>query len=151
HPFKRFSPFKNAFCLPHVPIVTSINDIGIFGNACDDEVVEEDVDMNNLVSSYTIPNAPLTKFLKDHPKDQVIGSIETPVQTRQMTKINEEPGQAEKKKEPKQEYILIHICTTDPLISQGPKDNAVDDGKKATEIDESKVLDNGGQDDQVTR
>nr|GEZ01567.1 ribonuclease H-like domain-containing protein [Tanacetum cinerariifolium] len=34
--------------------------------------VEEEVDMNNVVSSYTIPDAPLTKFLKDHPKDQVI-------------------------------------------------------------------------------
>nr|GEZ60998.1 hypothetical protein [Tanacetum cinerariifolium] len=59
-------------------------------NAYDDEAVEEEVDMNNVVSSYTIPDAPLTKFLKDHPKDQVIGSIETPVQIRQMTKINKE-------------------------------------------------------------
>nr|GEY57106.1 hypothetical protein [Tanacetum cinerariifolium] len=39
-------------------------------------------------------------------------------------------SQAEKKKEPKQEYNLIPICTTNPLISQGPKDNAVDVGKK---------------------
>nr|GEY23184.1 hypothetical protein [Tanacetum cinerariifolium] len=70
HPFKRYSPFKNAFSLPHVPIVTPINDTGIFGNAYDDEVVEEEVDMNNVVSSYAIPDAPLTKFLKDHPKDQ---------------------------------------------------------------------------------
>nr|GEW39739.1 putative ribonuclease H-like domain-containing protein [Tanacetum cinerariifolium] len=60
-------------------------------------------------------------------------------------------GQAEKKKEPKQEYILIPICTTDPLISQGPKDSAVDARKKATEVHESRVSDNGGQDDQVTR
>nr|GEV18209.1 hypothetical protein [Tanacetum cinerariifolium] len=90
HPFKRFSPFKNAFSLPHVPIVTLINDTRNFGNAYADEVVEEEVDMNNVVLFYTIPDAPLTKFLKDHPKDQVIGSIETPVQTRQMTKINEE-------------------------------------------------------------
>nr|GEU66021.1 hypothetical protein [Tanacetum cinerariifolium] len=52
--------------------------------------VEEEVDINNVVSSYTIPDASLTKFLKDHPKDQVIGIIKTPVQTRQMTKINEE-------------------------------------------------------------
>nr|GFC41434.1 hypothetical protein [Tanacetum cinerariifolium] len=29
HPFERFSPFKNAFSLPHVPIVTPINDTGI--------------------------------------------------------------------------------------------------------------------------
>nr|GEV86474.1 hypothetical protein [Tanacetum cinerariifolium] len=90
HPFERFSLFRNAFSLPHVPIVTLINNTGIFGNAYDDEVVEKEVDMNNVVSSYTIPVAPLTKFLKDHPKDQVISNIETHVQTRQMTKINEE-------------------------------------------------------------
>nr|GEV39338.1 ribonuclease H-like domain-containing protein [Tanacetum cinerariifolium] len=70
HPFKRFSPFKNVFSLPHIPIMTLINDTRIFGNAYDDEVVEKEVDMNNMVSSYTILEAPLTKFLKDHPKDQ---------------------------------------------------------------------------------
>nr|GEV11620.1 hypothetical protein [Tanacetum cinerariifolium] len=61
----------------------------------DDQVtktVEEEVDMNNVVSSYIILDASLTIFLKDHPKDQVIGSIKTHVQTRQMTKINEEHG-----------------------------------------------------------
>nr|GEX15384.1 putative reverse transcriptase, RNA-dependent DNA polymerase [Tanacetum cinerariifolium] len=90
--FEQFYPFKNAFSLPHVTIVTQINDTGIFGNAYDDEAMEEEVDMNNVVSSCTIPDALLTKFLKDNPKDQVIGSIETLVQTRQMTKINEELG-----------------------------------------------------------
>nr|GEX21251.1 hypothetical protein [Tanacetum cinerariifolium] len=45
---------------------------GIFGNAYDDEAVEEEVDMNNVVSSYTILDAPLTKVLKDHPKDQTL-------------------------------------------------------------------------------
>nr|GEU58037.1 hypothetical protein [Tanacetum cinerariifolium] len=45
------------------------------------------------------------------------------------TKDNIVVGQAEKKKDPEQENILIPICITDPLISQ----------------------DNGGQDDQVTR
>nr|GEW03150.1 hypothetical protein [Tanacetum cinerariifolium] len=47
HSFERFSPFKNAFSLPHVPIVTLIDDTGIFGNAYDDEVLEGEVDMNN--------------------------------------------------------------------------------------------------------
>ncbi|GJY13537.1 putative ribonuclease H-like domain-containing protein [Tanacetum coccineum] len=47
-----------------------MHDTGIFGNAYDDEDVEEEVDMNNVVSSYTVPDAPSTKFLKDHPKDQ---------------------------------------------------------------------------------
>nr|GEX62036.1 retrovirus-related Pol polyprotein from transposon TNT 1-94 [Tanacetum cinerariifolium] len=68
-----------------------------------------------------------------------------------VTKDNIVASQAEKKKELEQEYILIPICTTDPLNSQGPKDSGVDDAKKATEVDESRVSDNGGQDDQLTR
>nr|GEX19693.1 retrotransposon protein, putative, Ty1-copia subclass [Tanacetum cinerariifolium] len=70
HSFERFSPFKNAFSLPHVSIVTLIDDTGIFGNGYDDEVLEEEVDMNNVDSSYTIPEA--TNFLKDHPKEQTL-------------------------------------------------------------------------------
>nr|GEX97324.1 retrovirus-related Pol polyprotein from transposon TNT 1-94 [Tanacetum cinerariifolium] len=52
------------------------------------------------------------------------------------TKNNIVASQAEKKKEPKQEYILIPIGTTNPLISQGLKDSAVDAGKKDIEVDE---------------
>ncbi|GJW78334.1 hypothetical protein Tco_0140016 [Tanacetum coccineum] len=48
--------------------------------------------MNNVISSYTVPDTSFTKFHKDHPEDQVIGSLKTPVQTRHMTKINEEHG-----------------------------------------------------------
>nr|GEU42349.1 putative ribonuclease H-like domain-containing protein [Tanacetum cinerariifolium] len=48
HPFKRFSSFKNAFSLPHVPNKTPINDTSIFGNAYNDTGVEEEVDMNNF-------------------------------------------------------------------------------------------------------
>nr|GFD51743.1 hypothetical protein [Tanacetum cinerariifolium] len=33
HSFEGFSPVKNAFSLPHVPIMTPIDDTGIFGNA----------------------------------------------------------------------------------------------------------------------
>nr|GEY44548.1 hypothetical protein [Tanacetum cinerariifolium] len=69
----------NAFSLLHVPMVTPIVDTGIFGYAYDDDVLAEEVDMNNVDSSYAIPEA--TKFLKDHPQEQVIGSLETPVQT----------------------------------------------------------------------
>ncbi|GJW54220.1 putative ribonuclease H-like domain-containing protein [Tanacetum coccineum] len=39
-----------------------------------------------------VPDTSFTKFHKDHPEDQVIGSLKTPVQTRHMTKINEEHG-----------------------------------------------------------
>ncbi|GJX84179.1 putative ribonuclease H-like domain-containing protein [Tanacetum coccineum] len=90
--FERFSPFKNAFTLPPVPNISLMDNTGIFGNAYDDEDVEEDVDMNNVISSYSVHDTSFTKFHKDHPEDQVIGSLKTPVQTRHMTKITEEHG-----------------------------------------------------------
>ncbi|GJT94589.1 putative ribonuclease H-like domain-containing protein [Tanacetum coccineum] len=68
------------------------NNTGIFGNAYDDEDVEEEVDMNNVISSYSVPDTSFTKFHKNHPEDQVIRSLKTHVQTRHMTKINEEHG-----------------------------------------------------------
>ncbi|GJZ99612.1 putative ribonuclease H-like domain-containing protein, partial [Tanacetum coccineum] len=92
HLFERFSPFKNAFTLPPVPNVSSMDNTGIFRNAYDDEDVEEDVDMNNVISSYSVPDTSFTKFHKYHPEDQVIESLKTHVQTRHMTKINEEHG-----------------------------------------------------------
>ncbi|GJU89579.1 putative ribonuclease H-like domain-containing protein [Tanacetum coccineum] len=59
--------------------------------------------------------------------------------------------QAEKKTEPKQEYILIPICTTDPLISQDPKVSEEDVEEKPTKMDESGASDKDGEDDQATR
>ncbi|GJW10729.1 putative ribonuclease H-like domain-containing protein [Tanacetum coccineum] len=89
--FERFSPFKNSFTtLPPVPHISSMDNTGIFGNAYDDEDVEEAVNMNNVISSYTVPDTSFTKFHKDHPEDQVIRSLKTPIQTRHM--INEEHG-----------------------------------------------------------
>ncbi|GKB72604.1 putative ribonuclease H-like domain-containing protein [Tanacetum coccineum] len=72
-------------------ISIDIND-SIFGNTYDDEDMEEGVDMNNVISSYIVLDSSFTKFHKDHPEDQVFGSLKTPVQIRQMTKINEEHG-----------------------------------------------------------
>nr|GEY00692.1 putative ribonuclease H-like domain-containing protein [Tanacetum cinerariifolium] len=60
-------------------------------------------------------------------------------------------GQDEKKKELEQEYILIPICTTGPLISQDAKDRAEDAGKKSPEVDAGEASDNGEQDNQVSR
>ncbi|GJS81094.1 putative ribonuclease H-like domain-containing protein [Tanacetum coccineum] len=67
------------------------------------------------------------------------------------TRDNIVAGQAEKKTEPEQEYILIPICTTDPLISQGPKDSEEDAGVKPTEVDESEASNKDGKDEQDSR
>nr|GEU31757.1 putative ribonuclease H-like domain-containing protein [Tanacetum cinerariifolium] len=81
--------FVNAASqIPLNPARPSTNDTRIFGNAYDDDVLEEEVDINNVASSYAIPEA--TKFLKDHSQEQVIRSLETHVQTRHMSKTHEE-------------------------------------------------------------
>ncbi|GKG25771.1 hypothetical protein Tco_0398917, partial [Tanacetum coccineum] len=60
-------------------------------------------------------------------------------------------GQAEKKTKPKQEYILIPSCTTNPLISQGPKKSEEDSGMNPTKVDESGASSKDGEDHQATR
>ncbi|GJX33987.1 putative ribonuclease H-like domain-containing protein [Tanacetum coccineum] len=62
------------------------------------------------------------------------------------TKDNIVAGHAHKEKEPEQEYILIPLCTTDPLISQGPKDSEGDAGMKPTEVDERGAFDKNEKD-----
>ncbi|GKD80966.1 putative ribonuclease H-like domain-containing protein, partial [Tanacetum coccineum] len=60
-------------------------------------------------------------------------------------------GQAEKKSEPEQEYILIPIYTANPLVSQGPKESEEDSKMKPIEEYVSGALDKDGEDDQATR
>ncbi|GJY83812.1 putative ribonuclease H-like domain-containing protein [Tanacetum coccineum] len=65
HLFEQFSPFKNAFTLPHA-------------------------DLNNLVTTMNVSPIPITKIDKDHPKDQIIRDLNPAIQTRRMTKIFDE-------------------------------------------------------------
>ncbi|GJW99799.1 putative ribonuclease H-like domain-containing protein [Tanacetum coccineum] len=67
------------------------------------------------------------------------------------TKDNIGAGHAQKKKEPEQEYILIYLCTTDPLISQGLKDFEGDARMKPTEVDENEASDKRRKHDQEAR
>ncbi|GJT53063.1 putative ribonuclease H-like domain-containing protein [Tanacetum coccineum] len=67
------------------------------------------------------------------------------------TRDNIVASQAEKKIEPEQDYILIPIYITDPLISQGPKDSEEDARMKPTEVDESEASDKYGKDEQDSR
>ncbi|GJZ72735.1 ribonuclease H-like domain-containing protein [Tanacetum coccineum] len=67
------------------------------------------------------------------------------------TRDNIVAGQVENKIEPEQEYILIPFCTTDPLISQGPKDSEEDVSMKPTEVNESGASNKGKEDEQDIR
>ncbi|GKG05931.1 hypothetical protein Tco_0326017, partial [Tanacetum coccineum] len=90
HLFERFSPFKNAFTLPPISNVTPMVDTGIFGNAYDDEDVGAYADLNNLETTMNVSPIPTTRIDKDHPKGQIIGDLNSAIQTRRMTKIFDE-------------------------------------------------------------
>ncbi|GKE48170.1 putative ribonuclease H-like domain-containing protein, partial [Tanacetum coccineum] len=67
-----------------------MDDIGIFGNAYDDEDVGVEVDLNNLEITMNVSLIPTTRIDKDHPKDQIIGDFNSAIQTWRMTKISDE-------------------------------------------------------------
>ncbi|GJW01756.1 putative ribonuclease H-like domain-containing protein [Tanacetum coccineum] len=90
HLFERFSPFKNAFILPHVSNVIPIDDTRIFSNAYDDEDMGAEADLNNLETTMNVSPIPTTIIDKDHLKDQIIGDFNSAIQTRRMTKISDE-------------------------------------------------------------
>ncbi|GKE68450.1 hypothetical protein Tco_1526522, partial [Tanacetum coccineum] len=60
------------------------------GGAYDDEDVSAEANLNNLETTMNVSHIPTTKIHKDHPKDQIIGDINSATQTRRMTKIFKE-------------------------------------------------------------
>ncbi|GKD08777.1 putative reverse transcriptase, RNA-dependent DNA polymerase [Tanacetum coccineum] len=53
---------------------------------------EPEVDLGNILNSYTVPTTPNTRIHKDHPIKNVIGDVKSSVQTRRMTKPTSEQG-----------------------------------------------------------
>ncbi|GKF34654.1 hypothetical protein Tco_0107854, partial [Tanacetum coccineum] len=53
-------------------------------------VVGAEADLNNLEITMNVSPIPTTRIHKDHPKDQIIGDINSATQTRRMTKISKE-------------------------------------------------------------
>ncbi|GJX05609.1 putative ribonuclease H-like domain-containing protein [Tanacetum coccineum] len=53
---------------------------------------EPEVDLGNILNSYTVPTTPNTRIHKDHPIKNVIGDVKSSIQTRRMTKSTSEQG-----------------------------------------------------------
>ncbi|GJT53569.1 putative ribonuclease H-like domain-containing protein, partial [Tanacetum coccineum] len=53
---------------------------------------EPEVDLGNILNSYTVPTTPNTRIHKDHPIKNMIGDVKSSVQTRRMTKPTSKPG-----------------------------------------------------------
>ncbi|GKB09814.1 retrovirus-related pol polyprotein from transposon TNT 1-94 [Tanacetum coccineum] len=82
--------FTNADDLPIDPLIPDLEDTGIFSGAYDDEDVGAEADLNKLEMTMNVSPIPITRIHKDHPKDQIIGDINSATQTRRMTKISKE-------------------------------------------------------------
>ncbi|GJT88803.1 putative ribonuclease H-like domain-containing protein [Tanacetum coccineum] len=54
----------------------------------EEDIIEEEpeVDLGNITNSYVVPTTPNTRIHKDHPIDNVIGKVQSTVQTRRMSK-----------------------------------------------------------------
>ncbi|GJU62352.1 putative ribonuclease H-like domain-containing protein [Tanacetum coccineum] len=53
---------------------------------------EPEVDLGNILSSYTVPTTPNTRIHKDHPIKNVIGDVKSSVQTKRMPNPTSEQG-----------------------------------------------------------
>ncbi|GKE67513.1 ribonuclease H-like domain-containing protein [Tanacetum coccineum] len=88
--------FNNADDLLTNPLMPNLEDTadllntGIFIGAYDDEDVGAEADLNNLETTMNVSPIPTTRIHKDHPKDQIIGDINSATLTRRMTNISEE-------------------------------------------------------------
>ncbi|GKD87994.1 putative ribonuclease H-like domain-containing protein [Tanacetum coccineum] len=77
----------------HIPNDSSmqyLENTGIFDDAYDDREVGAEVDLNNLETTMNVSPISTTRIHKDHPKDQIIGDINSATQKRRMTKISKE-------------------------------------------------------------
>ncbi|GJW54859.1 ribonuclease H-like domain-containing protein, partial [Tanacetum coccineum] len=76
--------------MPDFEDTTDLLNTGIFSGAYEDEDVGTKANLNNLETTTNVSPIPTTRIHKDHPKDQIIGDINSATQTRRMTKISEE-------------------------------------------------------------
>ncbi|GKC83275.1 hypothetical protein Tco_1138992 [Tanacetum coccineum] len=88
--------FTNVDDLPTDPLMPDLEDTadllntGIFSGAYDDEDEGAEADLNNLETTMNVSHIPTTRIHKDHPKDHIIGDINSATQTIRMTKISDE-------------------------------------------------------------
>ncbi|GKE04680.1 putative ribonuclease H-like domain-containing protein, partial [Tanacetum coccineum] len=129
--------FDNVVRSPPVNTVgPSDNNTGIFGNAYDDEDLEEEVDMNNVISSYSVPDTSFTKFHKDHPEDQLrrtnqkdfqncmFACLLSQMEPKKPVQALKEPSLVEAMQDELLQFKLLKVWTLvdlprDKLVAQG--------------------------------
>ncbi|GKB23440.1 putative ribonuclease H-like domain-containing protein [Tanacetum coccineum] len=83
---------KTSIELPFIPNMPALEDYSIFDFSNDDKDDDAVVDMNNLDTTIQVSPNLTIRIHKDHPLDQVIGDLQSAMQTRKMSKNLEEHG-----------------------------------------------------------
>nr|GEX94020.1 hypothetical protein [Tanacetum cinerariifolium] len=84
------SSFSHPATLDDFSKMPNLEDTRIFDDAYDDRDEGAEADYNNLEKVISVIPIPSTRIHKDHPKEQIIGEVNSVVQTRKMAKQNEE-------------------------------------------------------------
>nr|GEV06642.1 retrovirus-related Pol polyprotein from transposon TNT 1-94 [Tanacetum cinerariifolium] len=74
---------------PNNPLMPDLEDAGIFDDAYYDIDEGAKADYNNMKTVISVSPISSTRIHKDHPKKQIIGEVNSVVQTRKMAKQNE--------------------------------------------------------------
>nr|GEZ28877.1 hypothetical protein [Tanacetum cinerariifolium] len=82
-----------------------------------DDTHEVEADVSNMKTSITASPTPTLKIHKDHPKSQIIGLVDTPIQTRNKTKEMEEDSFIETIYQ-KTTLELLQFCLFSCFLSQ---------------------------------
>nr|GEW95349.1 retrovirus-related Pol polyprotein from transposon TNT 1-94 [Tanacetum cinerariifolium] len=77
------------FEYPNDPLMPDLENVRIFDDAYDDRDEGVEADYNNLETVISGSPIPSTKIHKDHPKEYIIGEVNSAVQTRKMAKQTE--------------------------------------------------------------
>ncbi|GJW32045.1 putative ribonuclease H-like domain-containing protein [Tanacetum coccineum] len=80
----------NAGSLKLNVVGSSVSTVSL--NEEDNTEEESEVNLGNITNSYIVPTTPNTRIHKDHPIDNVIGEVQSTVQTRRMLKPTFEQG-----------------------------------------------------------
>nr|GFC70368.1 hypothetical protein [Tanacetum cinerariifolium] len=90
-----------------------------------DETIGVEADVSNMETSISASPTPTLRIHKDHPKSQIIGPVDTPIQTRHKSKMMEEQSFIATIHQ-KTDLALLQVCLFSCFLSQVEPKNVSD-------------------------
>nr|GFB67244.1 ribonuclease H-like domain-containing protein [Tanacetum cinerariifolium] len=104
---KRVANQEETPSLDNIPSLTNRFEDILGVTTSSDETIVVEADVSNMETSISASPTPTLRIHKDHPKSQIIGLVDTPIQTRHKSKMMED-----------QSFIATIHQKTDPALLQ---------------------------------